>query len=137
MIKETDSNSNYKHFIYPEQKFCYVSINGKANFEQSIQAMRDVAFDPLFKVDYSIIVDLREINFHPKYDELMGIKETLIELRDSFQGRIVLIPSPVIAVVVQLISVFADLGGLNIKTYSDINKAFVWLGVNKDILKQV
>jgi|GEM_PF-1253369 len=79
------TTGDYTHEIIPSRLLCIVQGKGAVNFASSTLAMTSLITDPQFDPAYSILVDLRQINYIPGYSDLLGIKERLIYLKAALQ----------------------------------------------------
>ena len=82
---------NFNYEYHCEDSLCKITGSGNLNFEMITKAVNHVANHPNFKSDCCLIVDLRKMNYHPSYNEFLGIVDTLKLLNDKFANKIALI----------------------------------------------
>ncbi len=123
----------YSHYIDHTEGVCYVKGKGSVNSQISQEAMDNVNNDPEFSSNMNVIVDLREIYYHPTYEELMAIKEHLRFLKENFKGKIALVSSDELYYVVHMICMFCNRFGLKMRCFKRRENAKIWISNHKSI----
>ncbi len=108
-------------------RICTVIVYGEINYKGSVNAMRYVAEHPDFNSDFKIIVDARLMSYHPSYEDLLGMINTVKFLKGSFKNKIALVTENKMEVIAKLMAVYCELAGMKIKSFVDIEKANMWI----------
>lgn len=132
MNRETDIMEGVFTYEMDEaRKLCIVVAMGRITFESSIDSMNTVVNTPGFEKDFNVIVDLRLINYHPTYSEMLGLKSHMISLKGHFQNKIVLVTSGVLWIVAELMSKFLRGEGMNVFAFRDMDETMRWLSATE------
>lgn len=121
----------FSHSINKEENICYVHAVGDIDFNKSRQAMDRVANDPDFDSSMYIVVDVRQVSFHPSFSELMTLKDHLNFLKDNYKNKIAVVSNMELYYICQMFSMFCTRFGLQMKPFKDPTKAMQWLAVVK------
>ena len=126
----------FEYEFHADSSICIVKAIGEIDFEESTNAMKYVASHPEFDIGFKIIVDLTEMNYHPSYEDLLGIVDTLKLLKESFTNKMALITKPKMSIVAKLVSVYCELAGMKMKSFISIEEANLWISELKEKLSE-
>ena len=113
--------------INKAEKLCIVVGKGRISFDSSVQSMHTLADDPAFDPDYNIIVDLRDISYHPTYKEVLDIKNNLVFMKASFRKKIAIVTTGFRMALAELVSRFSQLNGMTVSAFNNIDAAREWM----------
>ena len=125
--KSDDREGVFTFEINDAEKLCLVVGKGRISFDSSVKAMHTLANDPGFNPDYNIIVDLRAINYHPTYKEVLDIKNNLVFMKASFGKKIAIVTNGFMMALAELVSRLSQLSGMTVSAFSDIDTAREWM----------
>ena len=117
----------FTYEINVAKKLCLVVAKGKITIESSLGALNDLTNTPGFEKNFKIIVDLRDINYHPSYYEVKEFQKHLVFMKGNFRNKIALVTTKFFWVVGELVCNLSKPHGLNISAFSDIDKARQWI----------
>ena len=120
-------SDNFGYQFNLKDSLCIVTGKGEIYYKQSTDAMKYVAGHPDFSPDCRIIVDLTEMNYHPSYDELLGMVDTLKLLRKNFKNKIGLVTDHKMSIVAKLVTIYCQLAGIEMKSFVCVNEAGSWV----------
>ncbi len=129
VVKEEskDKEGIFTFEINKAEKVCLVVGKGCISFDSSVKAMHTLADDPGFRPDYNIIVDLRDISYHPTYKEVLDIKNNLVFMKTSFTKKVAIVTTGFRMVLAELVSRFSQLKGMTVSAFSDMGAALEWV----------
>lgn len=133
-----DSDNPDGHFTYEisvANKFCLVVATGKITSESSIDALNKLANTPGFEKDFNIIVDARNINYHPSYQEVKQIQRHLVLMKDNFRNKIALVTTEFFWVVGELLCRLSQPHGLKISAFSGMEQAQQWISAVSNLIE--
>ena len=112
----------------PEEKVIRIKAGKGVDFDSSIRVMSQVVHSPYFAPDHRIIIDFREMKYHPSYGELTGITTHLKSLSKSFQKKFAMISvrGP-IYYVFELIASICKMAGMEVKIFHSEKDAETWI----------
>lgn len=106
---------SFSHVLSPSEKTARVNADGAVDVMACIAAMQTLADDDAFKPDYTVVVDLRRVEYVPDTSELFVLRSALVGLKQQFQGEITLLVSPSVLYMAQLVCLLTDAWGLRMK----------------------
>lgn len=124
--KESDTGK-FSIEICEEKNFCKITLRGKIDFKSTSAFMSEVSENPRVKPYFNVLIDLIEVDYYPTYNEMMRLKDKLITLKHHFLNKLALITLEKNHILAELITVFSQLKGLNMKAFTDIKYAQAWL----------
>ncbi|MGQ8338682.1 hypothetical protein ACUNWD_19145 [Sunxiuqinia sp. A32] len=127
MTRERYPLGSYSHNFIHEKNICQVTGQGNVNSEMTTMEMNDIVMDPQFSNSMQLIVDLRKINFHPTYNEIIHIKDHLNFLKQYFKNEIAVVASESFYYIAFLI---CEMSSIKLKAFKDCEKAKEWLQRN-------
>lgn len=128
MKQGTDSTDGlFTYEIKVNEKLCHVVASGNITFQSTLEALHTLANAPGFKKDFNVLADLRQINYHPTYNEVLGLQQHLVSMKDNFQNKIAMVTTNFFWVIGELVSNLSRPCGINILAFNDIEKARQWI----------
>lgn len=105
-----------------------IKIIGRIDFYDAIQLIEDLINNPDFEHHFRIFVDLREMDYYPTYDELLGVSSKLKNVKELLKNKIAILTQkgPIFSVI-ELIAVISSLTGMKMMAFKDIDIAEAWL----------
>ena len=118
---------NFDFELVEKDLLCKVIATGEIDFFESVSAMKYVANHPDFKPNYKVLVDLTEMNYHPSYDDLLGIVDSLKLMKDAFRNKIALVTQKKMSIVAKLVTIYCELAGMKMKSFTNFDDAYSWI----------
>ena len=123
-LKETLS---FEFEFEVENSTCKVVCTGDIDYKQAIAAINYVVNHHDFNPEHKIIVDLFQMNYHPSYEELLGIVEEFKLHKEKVKGKIALLTKQKMSIVAKLIAIYCELAGMKMKSFVEPEEAVLWL----------
>ena len=120
-------NTNYSYEIDIDLGLCIVNGSGYTDIHSTINAIEIVLNNSELIRNLDIVVDLKGLDFHPTFNEIMQLKSALLFLKGKFNRRIALIPPLYLFTLGQLVSTLTSKEKLNMKTFKSYESALSWL----------
>ncbi len=122
-----EGKGNFKFEIKEHDFICFVTCAGNVNFEESAGAIQYLANHPDFKSEYKVIVDFREMNYHPSYADLRGIIDTLRLSKENFKNKVALVSNSKMEVIAKLAVAYCAKEGMKMKAFTKMDEAHSWI----------
>lgn len=106
---------------------CKVVCTGEIDYRQAVSAINYVVNHHDFNPEQDIIIDLFKMNYHPSYDELLGIVEEFKLHKDETKSKIALITKHKMSIVAKLIAIYCELAGMKMKSFVETEEAISWI----------
>ena len=114
--------------IRPEQRRVIVRGRGPADVAETVAWMRRLATNPEFAPGFGMLVDVRELEYIASFEDLLAMRDTFDELRESFRGPIaVVVPDLLRYGITRTISGLTGMIGVRIEGFRDRAEAEAWL----------
>ncbi len=108
-------------------RIAYVKATGETSFFPSVEAIRTLADDTEFRPDYSVLVDLRNVDAIPTISEARAFAKLLSDTR-IFGNRMGLVVSEEVNTSInQMAIAISRLQGRRIGKFVDVGEAKAWL----------
>jgi hypothetical protein len=128
MRRETNHKEGvYKIEFNKTEKFCIVVAEGNVTRVSTLDTMKMLVEDRQFGDDFSIIVDLRLSTFHPSYFEMLSINNHMVRMKEYFPNKIAIVTTGFLWVLGELTAQFSIQKGMNVKAFTDVEKAKEWI----------
>lgn len=106
---------------------------GRMELEEILKAPGELVSDPQFDPEYAVLVDLRELEFEPKADDVVAATRNLIGLAPVLRGRIGVVVPTELAIAAELSAAMAGAGGFSVQVFTDPDAARAWLSGNDPV----
>lgn len=110
-----------------QNKLCIVTGNEEVNFEKTMEVFELAENIPELYSDFSVIADMRSVNYHPTFEEIMTIKNRIVLEKDALQGKVALLTAGRITILADLICAFSRAAGINMKSFRNMENARKWI----------
>lgn len=118
-------------FEFFEQDSIFVTTGvGEINFDESVEAIKQVAIHSELNTNHKLIIDLREINYHPSFTDLHGIIGTIKFFKNKFKNNLALVTDIKMEILAKLVVVYCTRSGICMKSFVDIDDAYKWINSN-------
>lgn len=110
-------------------------IRGAApDLAAATRALQQLARDPAFKPEYTVLVDLGDVEVVPSRLDVEGLALCLVGLRERYQGRVALLsPRTALFGSVRRAALFAAAHRFPLDAFRTLKRAEAWLaGVDRD-----
>lgn len=103
-----------------------VTLSGQYSFDDMKKAAAAIQNDPALTADMNLLLDARQATVNPTLAE---VKERALFLQSVARGRriAVVVSDSLRYGLTRMLSVFAQMGGLKIEVFMDIEQACGWL----------
>ena len=102
--------------------------SGLSHYEETAEAIRDLAADPRYLRGYGVILDARDLDYVPSLEDAKRYAELFRGLRSSFQGGIaVVVEGTARYGVAQMIATLLENRGVTMAAFRDPAAAEAWL----------
>lgn len=123
-LKET---LNFEVKFSAEDSICKVVCNGEINYKQVVGVINYVVNHQDFHPEQKIIIDLFKMNYHPSYDELLGIVEKFKLHKEEIKSKIAILTKHKMSIVAKLIAIYCELAGMKMKSFVEHEEAVAWI----------
>lgn len=110
---------------------CTIEGRGVVNFQQVMDILDQGKEIREMFPDYPVYADLRTVNYHPDFDEIMFIKNRIIRMKDQLKSKIALVSNGKIKILSDMISAFSIAFSIQMKSFSNEQSALHWLKIQK------
>lgn len=111
-----------------EQDSIFVTTGvGEINFDESVEAIKHVAIHSELNTSHKLIVDLREINYHPSFTDLHGIIGTIKFFKNKFKNKLAIVTDVKMEILAKLVVIYCTRTGMCMKSFVDIDDAYEWI----------
>ena len=105
----------------------YVSGVGTVTMSESIAAIEQVAADPSFQPDFTVLFDLRRVDYTADLADGDALAAALKDNKERFGRRFAVVVSDSLFLMVKLYCLLARVGGYEpIKCFTDMSEAERW-----------
>ncbi|MFZ5941323.1 MAG: hypothetical protein ACOYXB_12200 [Bacteroidota bacterium] len=118
---------SYSYYIDEDRRIVFVKAHGMISFSQTLKIMDQVSVDPAFKSTHRVLVDLSDMDFHPTFNEINGIRDNIIRLRDVYQDKMALVFTGLLKPLGDLVAEVANMAGMKIRSFYSVDRARKWL----------
>jgi hypothetical protein len=116
--------ATYSRTVMDDRRMIHIVGRGQADASSCIQAVREQASHPAHMPEYKILLDIRELDFHPDSMEAISLARTVVDLRKKFQGKIaVVVCDKVQMFAAQLVGRLVSAGGISMMPFADVESA--------------
>lgn len=123
-LKET---LNFEFEFNEEDSICKVVCTGEIDYKQAVGAINYVVNHQDFNPEQKIIVDLFKMNYHPSYNELLGIVEEFKLHKGETKSKIALLTKHKMSIVAKLIAIYCELAGMKMNSFVEREEAVAWI----------
>lgn len=120
-------NDTFSFTIDDEKKIFTIIGNENISLNTIIEAFSSAKQISEKTRNYKIMADLRTVNFHPTFDEILTIKNRITTEKDSLNSKIALVTGQKISILAQLVSAFSNAISIKMKAFMEISDAENWL----------
>ncbi len=114
--------------VWPERRRAVVRCDEPTRLECCRSVIRDLAREPGFRPEFTVLADLREIVWVPAMDETRVVADLLHDHRDDYRSRIALVVRPGVRYgVARMLATLAHLRGLDMEAFTELEDARLWL----------
>ncbi|QGY45311.1 hypothetical protein GM418_17010 [Maribellus comscasis] len=110
-----------------EDSICIARCVGVTDYYNLTEAIQSLINNPEIKSHFKLIINLIEMDYHPSYDELMGIVDTLKLLKETFKEKVALITRQNLNIIAKLITIYCELAGMKMKAFTSTDDAKKWV----------
>lgn len=125
-------DGQFTYQILPSEKLCLIVATGSINYESSVNALYSLAEKPGFEKEFNILADLRSIDYHPSYLEILKFHKNMVFMKDHFKGKIAIVTTNFFWVVGELVTQLSRPYGFNILAFRDMDEADAWIAENSN-----
>ncbi len=113
--------------IKSEEKTAFVTVSGRVDLRSALDAMGRLAEDPSFDKNYKIVIDVREMDYHPSLGELRVMAWALGHERRSYGDQVaVVLPDRSERARPHIFARFARMAGVGFNMFRDMPSALRW-----------
>jgi hypothetical protein len=124
----------FEYVISAIDKMVSVKFAGETDFEKGVQHLMEVVADKNFQREYSIVVDVREMNYHPNFSEMRAFADVLTELKEKCTGKTALVVGSFIHYTIgKVLAGWLHAAGITFQVFRDYNEAATW---TKELAKE-
>jgi len=117
----------FSYTISPEHRMAYVKVSGRVDLRAVLGMMGRLANDPKFDRSYKIVVDVRDMDYHPSAGELRVLAWALGHERRSYGDRVgVVLPERPERARPHIFTRFARMAGVGFNLFRDMPSAMRW-----------
>ena len=127
LMNQLKDTLNFEIEFIAEDSTCKLVCTGEINYKQAIGAIHSVVNHQDFHPEQKIIVDLFKMNYHPSYDELLGIVEKFKLHKEEIKGKVALLTTHKMSIVAKLIAIYCELAGMKMKSFVEPEEALAWI----------
>lgn len=124
---QEEKEPNFRFEFSNKDLLCKVTGSGSLNFEKTTRAIKYVANHSEFNSNFRLIVDLREMNYHPSYKEFLGIVDTLKLLHTKFKNKIALVTAADMHILAKLAGIYCNSVGIKMQSFTNPRDAGLWI----------
>lgn len=118
----------YQFDFNADQKIVTVIPIGVNDFESSIEAMRRLSSDPVFKPGFRILCDFRELTYTPSSDETLLLGRIMASPNLFQSHRVAFVASaPLLQAIFRIMTIVANVWGGQVSLFQDLKEAEEWL----------
>jgi len=100
---------------------------GPMDLDESLKAPHDLLADPRFDPEYGVLVDLRELEYVPKADDVIAIAKNLVDLGSVLRGRVGVVVPGELTTAAEVGAAMAAAGGFPFQVFTEPDSARDWL----------
>ena len=90
--------------------------------------MMIVVNDPLYKPEYDLIVDIRDVKYTPIVSEILQISQFIVTIKDHFKGRTAIIANgDLLYSMFKITAQYTSERGIKTNIFRDIEEALAWI----------
>ncbi|MCG6185933.1 hypothetical protein [Maribellus maritimus] len=126
-MDQSQDTSNFEFKCNVKDSLCLARCVGVTDYYNLTEAFQSLINSPEIKSHFKLIIDLIEMDYHPSYDELMGIVDTLKLLKETFNEKVALVTRQNLNIIAKLITIYCELAGMKMKAFINIDDAKKWV----------
>jgi hypothetical protein len=116
----------YSWKVDPALRLVSVRGWGPMDLEESLSAPHRVLSDPEVEPDFGILVDLRELDYEPRPEDLIAVARNLIDIGPRLRN-VAIVVTEALATAAEVGSAMAAAGGISQRVFTDPEEARRWL----------
>lgn len=117
----------YEYEVDSRLRLAFVRGWGPMDLDETLRAPERLLEHPEFRPEFGIIVDLRDLEYAPRAQDVIAVGRNLIRLRGLFAHRIaVIVPAP-LNLAAELGAAIAAAGGFPVRIFDSPEQAREWV----------
>jgi hypothetical protein len=122
------NNRKYNIDISKNNKTITINASGQYDLDSTKNLIHKVIMDPRFNPEYDLLVDIRDVKYIPKINEIFSISNFVLSFKQYFKKKIAIIASGEILIkMFKVSSVFISKQGMQSYVFQNPQEAVKWL----------
>jgi hypothetical protein len=117
---------SYNYSISPSEQLVRIRLNGNFTNALHIAGIRALAADVEFRPEFHVVIDARQMEYHPSTADLFSAQTALRAMKKHFHGGITVVVTSKFLPTAELLSILAKAWGMPMDATTDLE----WLTDN-------
>lgn len=117
----------FSYEVDTNARVAYVRSWGPLDIGESLTAPVQLSEHPDYEPDFGVVVDLSDVLYQPRAQDVVAVARHLIRLREHFQYRVGIVVPKEMSMGAELGAAIANAGGFPLRVFIDLDAALFWV----------
>ena len=117
----------YEIQIDADAHIAYVIGSGATDASEGHAVLVELAAHPDFEPGFGLVFDVRQMDFEPTTEDMMGGLENVVQFRPLLRSRMAIVPGPALEMPSELSAALYAAEGFEAQVFSNLAEARKWV----------